>query len=121
MRHVTFNILKILILFYLIITHTYYKMSSIINTSMNDNTTEHNTTQPDSVIILLKQRKKLEKDIYKMNKLVAQNKKTIKQIERDLWTNCKHIWVYDTWSGYDDKTKYICDVCRCYRNASWYR
>ena len=101
-------------------------MTSIINTSVNltnDNNThtEQNPVQPESVIILLKQRKKLEKDIYKMDKLIAHNKKSIKQIERDLWKNCQHIWVYDTWASFDDKTKYICSVCRCYRNSSWYR
>ena len=49
------------------------------------------------------------------------SKKTINNIECDLWEKCNHQWIYDDWANFDDKTKYLCKICGCYRNQYWYR
>jgi len=69
---------------------------------------------------LIKKRRQLNKDIHTMHKLISQHKKTIKKIECDLWKNCQHEWIYDQWANFDDRTKYLCKTCRCYRNERWY-
>jgi hypothetical protein len=69
---------------------------------------------------LIKKRRQLNKDIQNMHKLISQHKKTIKKIECDLWKNCQHEWIYDQWANFDDRTKYLCKTCRCYRNERWY-
>ena len=55
-----------------------------------------------------------------MYRLIEQHKKTIKQIECDLWKSCNHKWIYDEWANFDDRVKYLCKICGCYRNEYWY-
>ena len=69
---------------------------------------------------LVTRKKNLNKDIFKMTRLIEQHKQTIKNIECDLWETCDHEWIYDDWANFDDRTKYLCKICGCYRNSYWY-
>ena len=83
----------------------------------------HNDDASDNKTLvkqLIKKRRQLNKDIQTMHKLISQHKKTIKKIECDLWKNCQHEWIYDQWANYDDRIKYLCSTCGCYRNERWY-
>lgn len=69
---------------------------------------------------LISTKNKLQKDIYNMQRLIRENTQSIKQIEKDLWKTCDHEWIYDEWANFDDRTKYLCKTCGCYRNSYWY-
>ena len=65
----------------------------------NDDASDDACNNKSLVKQLIKKRRQLNKDIQNMHKLISQHKKTIK---------------------FDDRTKYLCKTCRCYRNERWY-
>ena len=69
---------------------------------------------------LISNKNKLQKDIYNMQRLIRENTQSIKEIEKALWKKCDHEWIYDEWANFDDRTKYLCKICGCYRNSYWY-
>jgi len=93
-------------------------MSREIISQIDDIDNHH---KPSEVDQLLLQKKTLRNEILNMNRLIEQHKKTINNIECDLWEKCNHQWIYDDWANFDDKTKYLCKICGCYRNQYWYR
>ena len=85
----------------------------------NINSKKENRSQ-DSVENLIMQKKIINKDIRLMQQLIASYRETIKDIESCLWEKCNHEWIYDEWANFDDRTKYLCKHCGCYRNSYWY-
>ena len=85
----------------------------------NINSKKENRSQ-DSVENLIMQKKIINKDIHLMQQLIASYRETIKDIESCLWEKCNHEWIYDEWANFDDRTKYLCKYCGCYRNSYWY-
>ena len=82
--------------------------------------TSSKTATISQVSHLLDNKKQLNNEIEKMTRLIEKHKKTIKNIECDLWESCDHEWIYDECANFDDRTKYLCKICGCYRNQYWY-
>ena len=69
---------------------------------------------------LLKLRRTLNKDNYKMHKAISANKNKITKLDSQLWLTCEHKWIYDEWASFDDRVKHICKICKCYRDPRLY-
>ena len=63
----------------------------------------------------------LKKNNSNMMKNISINKNKINNLECDLWEKCDHQFIYDESANFDDRTKYICKICNCYRNPYYYR
>lgn len=61
----------------------------------------------------------MNKEIHTYERLIAENKRLIKKKRLELYDNCQHEWIYDEWANWDDRCKYICKHCNCYRNRNW--
>ena len=88
---------------------------STASTVSNILQTEQPTTKQ-----LLKLRRDLNKDIYKMHKAISINKNKITNIESQLWLTCDHQWIYDEWASSYDRVKHLCKICKCYRDPRLY-
>ena len=62
----------------------------------------------------------MKKDIFEMENKISHYKKKISNLQCDLWEKCDHQFIYDTSANFDDRTKYICKICGCYRNSYYY-
>ena len=61
----------------------------------------------------------LTNDISNYEKVIVQNKRLIKQKKKELYNVCKHEWVYDECSNWDDRCKYKCKFCNLWRNNNY--
>lgn len=69
---------------------------------------------------LLKNRIKLERERYKCMKIIGNNEKLEKEINKKIYALCEHKWVAEERQMYE-KRWYHCDVCGLYKNPYMYR
>lgn len=68
---------------------------------------------------LINEISKLRDEIFKHEKLIRNTKKLLKIKRLQLYDTCNHEWIYDDWANFDDRCKYVCKICNCYRNRNW--
>ncbi len=64
--------------------------------------------------------KKLQQDINYCYNFINTSKKEIKELEKFIWKNCDHKWIYLNDGNYYSKIKYKCQYCNLYRNEYMY-
>ena len=70
--------------------------------------------------ILLKDNRKLQKEIHKLNMEIYKKERLIKLNESKIFKSCEHDWEYDTECGQYDRIKYKCKKCRLWKSNSMY-
>ena len=65
-------------------------------------------------------RDNLQKDIVNYFNYIEEARKQIKELEKTIWRNCEHEWVYLDDGDYYSKIKYKCKHCNLYRNQYMY-
>tara|TARA_B100001121_G_C18585900_1_gene572082 strand:+ start:399 stop:644 length:246 start_codon:yes stop_codon:yes gene_type:complete len=65
-------------------------------------------------------RDNLQKDINYSYRFINDAKQKIKELERFIWKNCQHEWVYLDDGDYYSRIKYKCKHCDLYRNQYMY-
>ena len=65
-------------------------------------------------------RDNLQKDIVNYFNYIEEARKKIKELEKTIWRNCEHEWVYLDDGDYYSKIKYKCKHCNLYRNQYMY-
>ena len=58
--------------------------------------------------------------IYQCEKTVKICNEEIRQLKKELYKKCKHEWIYDECSNFDDRSKYICKFCKLNRSSYYY-
>ena len=96
----------------------------------NENTCKPNTeTKPKSnteevidsnVVALIEKKRKMKLSIEGAENTIREAKKSIKEIEKLLFRQCKHRWQYDYSCAFDDHTKHFCSTCGVWKNPYWY-
>jgi hypothetical protein len=69
---------------------------------------------------LIRENKRMQKEIYDMEKKIIHLRQKIKSNEPSIFKICNHEWEYDP-SAYMDRTKYFCKKCKLWRNSCWYQ
>ena len=69
---------------------------------------------------LIKENKKLWREIHKLNVQIGKKERTIKANESAIFKTCEHDWEYDTECGQYDRIKYKCKKCRLWKSNSMY-
>ena len=65
-------------------------------------------------------RDNLQKDINYSYRFIDNSKRKIKELEKFIWKNCQHEWVYLDDGDYYSRIKYKCKHCNLYRNEYMY-
>ena len=65
-------------------------------------------------------RDNLQKDINYSYRFIDNAKKEIKELEKFIWRNCQHEWIYLDDGDYYSRIKYKCKHCNLYRNEYMY-
>lgn len=65
-------------------------------------------------------RDNLQKDINYSYRFIDNSKREIKELEKFIWKNCQHEWVYLDDGDYYSRIKYKCKHCNLYRNEYMY-
>jgi hypothetical protein len=72
------------------------------------------------VLTMIQQKDSMKREISQMENKINVLKDNIKEIDKQLFNKCKHIWEYDRGCAFDDHTKYFCSTCSVWKNAYWY-
>ena len=69
---------------------------------------------------------KLSEYVTKYKRLIYESERTIQicyeeidKLKKELYNKCKHEWIYDECSNFDDRSKYICKFCKLNRNPNY--
>lgn len=65
-------------------------------------------------------RNKLHENILFSERFIYHSKEDIKEIEKYLWRNCTHEWIYLDNGDRNSRIKYNCKHCKLYRHSSMY-
>ena len=64
-----------------------------------------------SVTELINKKNKLNLAITNYYNEINDCKNQIKDLERQIFMNCNHKWIYDQCANFDDHIKYLCETC----------
>ena len=77
-------------------------------------------TQEQKLTTKIKKINELRQNIISYFNYIEETKKEIKELEKFVWKNCKHEWVYLDDGDYYSRIKYKCKHCNLYRNQYMY-
>ncbi len=72
------------------------------------------------IMKLIEGNRKLETEIFALEKAIEEKKLAIKCNNRIIFKECKHKWEYDTSCGPYEHIKYQCTICGLWRNNYMY-
>lgn len=74
-----------------------------------------------SVTELINKKNKLNLAITNYYSEINDCKNQIKDLERQIFMNCNHKWIYDQCANFDDHIKYLCETCGLYKSHHLYK
>ena len=74
-----------------------------------------------SVNNLIEKINKDKKQIINLEYMIDDLKIDIKKNEKIVHKLCKHTWVKEDYSAFDEKTCYYCSKCSLWNNDYWYK
>jgi hypothetical protein len=57
--------------------------------------------------------------IYESEKKIQKYYEEIKKLKKELYMSCKHEWIYDECTNFDDRSNYICKFCKLNKNPHY--
>jgi len=81
---------------------------------------QHNMTDEDKSINLIKERENIKKDIENLHKKISYQKDKIDELNKKIFNSCNYIWEKDIDSSPFAITKYYCIKCSLWRIKSMY-
>lgn len=91
-------------------------MEEVVEQEKNNTSKELSDEIREKIVL----RNKLHENIIFSEEFIYRSKEDIKEIEKYLWCNCTHEWIYLDDGDRNSRIKYNCKHCKLYKHSSMY-
>jgi hypothetical protein len=110
------------------ITKKYGNRYETIQTSIEESLTEkidmtivEKQEETSEVEQLIQSRKNNKETIWKLTRKIEKLTDINRQLDKEIWSKCDHVWERDWSVSFDDRCKDFCKVCQLWKNQNLYR